>query len=380
MARHMAKQQILKQIKHQIKQIYKGLRHRPRLPLFLLLGLLSLTITLLLGWRGNWFAWVQALPDRASSPTVVTTPSPAQSAPVPSSVPATPSLSPPAKRSGGKQIKPAQPEPTVTAAQQAEQEKKQQEAIAALEASIPTVDSLIEMQVAIEVSATSATIGVSSESVLLDKNGETVDTLVPGATYTVAANGETISLDGTALPSLVSVEPPVGGLFYLNDRAYRGRLLLAVENGKLWVVNVVSMRNYLYSVVASEVSPSWNVEALKAQAVAARSYGMTYYFNPINSLYHLGDDEYFQVYSGTVTEDDRIRKAVDATAGEFVSYHGGVVESLYAASDEIVKEAFQGKGMSQLGALNLAEQGYSYEQILSNYYPGTSVGRIGQDF
>jgi len=377
----MARQQIVKQAKYRIKQIYKGLRHY-RLLLFLLLGLLSLAVTLLIGWRGNLFAWVQAWPDRPSSPAVVATPSAVQSTPAPSSAPATPSPSPspPAKRSGGKQIKAAQPEATMTAAQQAEQEQKQQEAIAALEASIPTVDSLIEMQVAIEVSATSARVGVSEESVLLDRDGETLNTLVPGATYTIAANGETIALDGASLPSLVSVEPPVGGLFYLNDRPYRGRLLLAVENGKLWVVNVVSMRNYLYSVVASEVSPSWNVEALKAQAVAARSYGMTYYFDPINSLYHLGDDEYFQVYSGTVTEDDRIRKAVDATAGEFVSYDGGVVESLYAASDEIVKEAFQGRGMSQLGALNLAEQGYSYEQILANYYPGTSVGRIEQDF
>jgi SpoIID/LytB domain protein len=42
-------------------------------------------------------------------------------------------------------------------------------------------------------------------------------------------------------------------------------------------------------------------------------------------------------------------------------------------------EAFQGRGMSQLGALNLAEQGYSYEQILSHYYPGTGIGKIAMD-
>jgi stage II sporulation protein D len=283
----------------------------------------------------------------------------------------------PSKRSTtGKLAVQSPAEPVLTQAQQA----AQQQAIAELEASIPTVDSLIEMQVAIEVDIASLAVSVSAPALLLDEAGNTLDTLEPGQSYTAAVDGGGLSFDGSALPNLVWIEPPVGSLFYLGDRAYRGRLLLAVENNRLWVVNFVSMRNYLYSVVASEVSASWNAEALKAQAVAARSYALTYYFNPVNSLYHLGDDEYFQVYSGTAPEDDRIRQAVDATAGEFVSYRGGVVESLYAASDDIVKEAFQGQGMSQLGALNLADQGYLYEQILSNYYPETSVGRIAQDF
>lgn len=363
------------------QHLAKWLKHPPRLPLFLVLGVLSLGATLLIGGRGNLLNGFQALPGFAPAPVVATSPNIAvsPSAAVTASPAPSPALppSPSAKRSGGKQqIKPAQPEPTLTA----EQQKKQQEAIAALETSIPTVDSLIEMQVAIEVDATSARVGVSAEALLLDGDGNSLDTLVPNATYTVAADGASLLLDGAALPGLVWIEPPVGGLFDLNDRTYRGRLLLAVENGKLWVVNFVSMRNYLNSVVASEVSPSWNEEALKAQAVAARSYGMTYYFNPVNSLYQLGDDEYFQVYSGIATEDDRVRQAIDATAGEFVSYHGGVVESLYAASDEIVKEAFQGRGMSQLGALELAEQGHSYKQILANYYPGTSISWIEQDF
>lgn len=363
------------------QQLAKWLKHPPRLPLFLVLGVLSLGATLLIGGRGNLLNGFQALPGFAPAPVVATSPSIAIS---PSAaVTPSPALSPnpSAKRSGGKQqVKPAQPEPTLTAAQQAEQQKKQQDAIAALETSIPTVDSLMEMQVAIEVDASSARVGVSAAALLLDGEGNTLDTLVPDVIYTVAADGASLLLDGAALPGLVWIEPPVGGLFDLNDRTYRGRLLLAVENGKLWVVNFVSMRNYLNSVVASEVSPSWNEEALKAQTVAARSYGMTYYFNPVNSLYQLGDDEYFQVYSGTATEDDRVRKAIDATAGEFVSYHGGVVESLYAASDEIVKEAFQGRGMSQLGALELAEQGHSYKQILANYYPDTSIGQLKQDF
>lgn len=341
--------------------------------LWLLLGGLSLGAVLLLGTAHKLVARFESLEPTQAAPPIadVASPSP-QPLPSPS-----PSPSPPAKRATtGKQQLEQSPEPTLTQEQQA----AQQQAIAELEASIPTVDSLTEMQVAIEVNVSSATVGVSGESLLLDRDGNTLDTLTPETTYTAQADSGSILLNGSALPSIVWVEPSVGALFYLGDRSYRGRLLLAVENGRLWVVNVVSLRNYLYSVVASEVSADWNVEALKAQAVAARSYALTYVLEPVNSLYHLGDDEYFQVYSGTAREDDRIRKAVDATAGEFVSRRGEVFESLYAASDDIVKEAFQGHGMSQLGALDLAEQGYTYKQILATYYPGTSVGGIAQDF
>jgi peptidoglycan hydrolase-like amidase len=120
------------------------------------------------------------------------------------------------------------------------------------------------------------------------------------------------------------------------------------------------------------------MEALKAQAVAARSYALTYYFKPVSPLFHLSATEYYQVYSGISREAERTRQAVDGTAGQYVSYQGGIVESLYAASDDIVADAFRGRGMSQLGAKSLAEQGYSYQKILEYYYPGTAVGRIKQ--
>jgi len=156
-------------------------------------------------------------------------------------------------------------------------------------------------------------------------------------------------------------------------------LLLVADGGNLWAVNYINLRQYLHSVVGSEVSPSWPPESLKAQAVAARSYALTYYFRPVTPLYHLGATEYYQVYGGIEREAPATRKAVDGTAGEFVSYRGGIVESLYAASDDIVAEAFQGHGMSQLGALDLAEKGYTYQQILSHYYPKTGVARVQED-
>ncbi|WP_416670671.1 SpoIID/LytB domain-containing protein [Egbenema bharatensis] len=338
-----------------------------------LLGILSLTIAIVLGQM----AWHQGEPGAAFSESApIESPLPAVTPEVPLESPASSPL--PAKESAvGKLEADTTSEPSsLTPEQQAIQEA----AIVELESAIPTVDSLVEMKVAIAVSVPSVTVGTSAEAYVLDKTGQQVDSLTAGNTYTAQISGDAVVFNGSPLTQVIWVEPSPDGVFYLNNRAYRGRLLLAAANGSLWAVNYVSMRNYLYSVIPSEVSPSWNMAALKAQSVAARSYALHYYFQPINDLYDMGNDEYFQVYSGIRTEADRTKQAVNETAGEYVSYKGGVVESLYAASDDIVAEVFQGQGMSQLGALRLANQGYTYEQILANYYPGTKVARIVQDF
>jgi peptidoglycan hydrolase-like amidase len=212
------------------------------------------------------------------------------------------------------------------------------------------------------------------------RTGKRLYQLPAQVAYDVQADGQTIWLGRQRLPSLVWLDPAGMGITYVGDRGYRGRLLLVCDANRLWVVNHVNLQQYLHSVVGSEVSPSWPMEALKAQAVAARSYALTYHLKPVNrQLYDLGDDEYFQVYKGIESEAKTSRQAVNSTSGEFVSYRGGVVESLYAATDDIVMDAFQGQGMSQIGALGMAERGYGYRQILSSYYSGTGIGRIEMD-
>ena len=255
------------------------------------------------------------------------------------------------------------------------------QAKAAFEATNAPVDAYVEMHVSIAKGSAIAFASNTAINVTNDQ-GKKISTLSASDVHTAQLSGNGLTIGGGAsLPAAVFLEPEPGGLLYLNNRPYRGKVLLAPDSGgQLHAINYINLRHYLYSVVASEVSPSWSAEAIKAQAVAARSYALTYYFKPAGkTLFHLGSDEYYQVYSGTQKEDDRSNQAVDATAGEYVSYKGGVVESLYAASDDIVAEAFAGKGMSQLGAKNLAEQGYKYNQILANYYPTTKIGKIAKD-
>lgn len=244
-----------------------------------------------------------------------------------------------------------------------------------------SVDAAIQMRVLIHKAVDSLPISTSQGGGVFDVQSNTLlHELPPKSGYALQANGEGIVLGALRLPSLVWIDPSPTGVTFIGDRGYRGRLLIASNGSGLWVVNYVNLQQYLYSVVGSEVSPSWPMEALKAQAVAARSYALTYHLKPVKQdLYDLGSDEYFQVYKGIESEASTTRQAVNSTSGEFVSYRGGVVESLYAATDDIVMDAFQGRGMSQIGALGLAEQGRTYRQILGTYYAGTGIGRIEMD-
>lgn len=115
-----------------------------------------------------------------------------------------------------------------------------------------------------------------------------------------------------------------------SKRTYRGNMELSNLRGSLAVINVVPLEQYLYAVVGGEVSSSWPDEALKAQAVAARSYAMAQgnRFEVANVV----DSTLSQVYNGIGSEAPGIIKAVDATAGEVLMSGGKVVEAVFSSN------------------------------------------------
>ncbi|MCP9903026.1 SpoIID/LytB domain-containing protein [Cyanobium sp. BA5m-21] len=164
----------------------------------------------------------------------------------------------------------------------------------------------------------------------------------------------------------------------VNGRPYGGRLRLIPESGGLRVVNHVGLENYIGAVVGAEMPSSWSLEALRAQAVAARSYALAHMARPANRHWHLGDTTRWQAYKGLSSSNERTRQAAASTAGMILSYQGAIVESLYAANRQISLEAHGhlGASMSQHGAQDLAMQGYRYNQILGHYYQGASLARL----
>jgi stage II sporulation protein D len=109
-------------------------------------------------------------------------------------------------------------------------------------------------------------------------------------------------------------------------RAYRGQIQVNVGRGRLQVVNNVGLEPYLYGVVPREVPSTWPAEALKAQAVVARSYALAVRKTGAFDLY---PDTRSQVYGGIAAEKPSTNTAVDATAGQVLLYNGKVATTFF---------------------------------------------------
>lgn len=239
-----------------------------------------------------------------------------------------------------------------------------------------TIDTNLEMRVAIAKNVSSLEVATSVDGLLMDLGGENYCNLPAQTSFILQPQGSGMAFGSCKLSDTVWLESGDGGYVYVGDKWFKGRVLLLQQGSVITAVNFVLMHDYLSSVVGSEMFVNWPIESLKAQAVAARSYALTHHVRHANRSYDLDNTQRYQAYLGIAKETNTTQVAVVATTGEFISYNGGIVESLYAASDEIVRAAHGGNGMSQTGAMELASQGYSYAEILGNYYPGTTLSRL----
>jgi len=134
---------------------------------------------------------------------------------------------------------------------------------------------------------------------------------------------------GSKFPTLY----PVSGNIIINGTEYRGGVQFKrINGGALTVINVVNLEQYLYSVVGKEMSPSWNIEALKAQAVCARGFAISNRNKFSKYGFNLDNTTSSQVYQGISKETDSTRRAVDETSGMVLMYDGGIIQSIYCAS------------------------------------------------
>jgi len=101
---------------------------------------------------------------------------------------------------------------------------------------------------------------------------------------------------------------------------YRGAIELRTDGAGLTAINVLDLDSYLRGVVAGEMPSSWPLEALKSQAVAARTYALT--TRKTTGLFDQYPDTRSQVYRGVTGESVRSDAAVRATAGRIVTYSG----------------------------------------------------------
>lgn len=118
-----------------------------------------------------------------------------------------------------------------------------------------------------------------------------------------------------------------GNLLVMGTR-YTGNIDLWRGASSLYIINELLLEEYIKDVVAVEVSPDWEMEALKTQAVVSRTYALFQKGKNGNSLYHITSSVLHQVYKGN-NPDVRIAYAVEETKGEILTYNGILIEALY---------------------------------------------------
>jgi len=154
-----------------------------------------------------------------------------------------------------------------------------------------------------------------------------------GKTYPLAAGAVTLGpklrvpVNGTPteLAGPLLVVPGTAPLAL--DRPYRGPIEVSVSGTKLDAVNVIGLEQYLQGVVAQEMPAGWPEEALKAQAVAARSYALAHRLS--GKPFDLYADVRSQVYGGVAAENPRTTAAVQATKGEVLLWEGKPIDALF---------------------------------------------------
>jgi stage II sporulation protein D len=124
-----------------------------------------------------------------------------------------------------------------------------------------------------------------------------------------------------------------GGFIQVNGKGYRGWIELRKKrNGLLLVVNELDIEDYLMGVITAEVPSDWEFEALKAQAVASRTYALYQKRTAGGRPYHILSTVRSQVYSGNSGERPKGARAVRETRGLVIVYQGELIPAFYHAS------------------------------------------------
>jgi stage II sporulation protein D len=157
-----------------------------------------------------------------------------------------------------------------------------------------------------------------------------------GARVTVELKAGGLVVDGVpTLTEAVRLRPRGESLgISVNGARVRGDVVVArgKRPGTLQVVNVLPLEDYLVGVLGSEMPRSFPPEALKAQAIAARTYALNKKLEQYSQLFHLGSSVISQVYKGLDAEDPRTREAVEATRGLVLTYMLQPIEAYFHAS------------------------------------------------
>ncbi len=127
----------------------------------------------------------------------------------------------------------------------------------------------------------------------------------------------------------IILEPAKDTLFTWNGNIYSGKLFVVPAQHTFILVEHADLETYLYGVLPYEMSYSWPLEALKAQAVAARTYTLKTLEQSKNKYFDLYSDVRSQMYKGGGKQYPSVKQAVDATRHQVLTYDGQLFYTYY---------------------------------------------------
>lgn len=178
----------------------------------------------------------------------------------------------------------------------------------------------------------------NSIEVTLNGNYKFSDNMISSGTSSVLTlNNDKINMNGTDYDEITLVPENKDNTIKLKVGAkvynYLGTMSFRIQNNKILPVNIINVEDYLKGVVGYEMSNSYPIEALKAQAVAARNYALSNRGKHRDEGYDLCDTTDCQVYKGYNPVYANVIKAVDDTRGTVLLYNDDLAVTYYASSD-----------------------------------------------
>jgi stage II sporulation protein D len=123
-----------------------------------------------------------------------------------------------------------------------------------------------------------------------------------------------------------------GGFLSLNDRQYRAHLSVIPQGNACEITNTVDIEKYVAGVIAKEMAPGWPLEALKAQAVASRSYALFQTQANKQKDFDVENGTQDQVYEGSSSESPKTIMATEATRGQALVYGDSALKAYFHAN------------------------------------------------
>ena len=192
-------------------------------------------------------------------------------------------------------------------------------------------DGIPRIRVALSRGLPAINLKTSSRVYVLDVKTDQKYLLLENSAYEIKPGNGGILVGSQELSSPIKLLAADGHeRIRLGGNLYKGDILLrATPEGRLDIIEYLTIEDYLYGVLPVEMSPDWPLEALKAQAVASRTYAMRF-INPSKD-YDVTNGVEMQVYNGTNKVNARIIDAVNSTRGEVLRYKGKLVMAFFHA-------------------------------------------------